>query len=437
MRPIDGFFQIRSRRTEDYRHRLLAAFGPYCAYCESPLGSHVPMAYRCSDDRKYVELVVGAQPDPLRITQGVIIPQSHGWDNVALACDACRRAKGETPGTQEGLDWLARYNPTRYANIRRGISRRSFANDGDGEDVLRAALASWVWPEAHYDTDGFLRIAGDPTWHMFKFVREPRSQVDLANRSLVRLTQREQAAPAAQDQVDGVWIEPNTEWLDIVTEEQAPGLFSDGISLASGRTRARERVERTILGWNLNRRELLRPDVTDRRVQARTDAHDLATAYLQRLATVVADLLGPGQSGGLWVSGEALEREKSRIRDSLLASGCWTVWAKTFHAPLFSSAVPGVWNRLAPEARWLLFHELFIEFEIDRAFEAPADDMLVDDEFAEAPHDRLAFAGASDRRDDDPLFPEALAPEDDDDVISQSLLPGTDPERLPNAAEVR
>ena len=99
MRPVDGIFNIRSPRTEDYRHRLLTTFGPYCAYCESPLGSHVPQSFRCSDDRTVAVMRVPSTDDVVAVARGATIPQAHGWDNTALACDACQRARDGQPGT--------------------------------------------------------------------------------------------------------------------------------------------------------------------------------------------------------------------------------------------------------------------------------------------------------------------------------------------------
>lgn len=442
MRPVESFYVWDDKLNADHRHELVRAYGPYCAYCESPLGSDVPRSYRVSVSRERADIIVGK--DVIEFTKGVPGKEASGWDNAALACAACVRAKEDRLDSRAAFTWLQARDPNMYTDLKNKVSRRKLLG-GNDQSLIRAAIGSWLWPESHYTAEGFLVIGGDHIWSLLDIEKSVSSQRDLHNRTrpLVRLTDAELQSNDFAKTFDGVWLVPNDTYIQQLTAANAPWLINDPAKTeAEQRQGLTDRVLSTILGWNLNYMNPARPDIVDRRVETRTQAHavanDLGSRLSEHVTNAVREAEARGEAPGtIWPEGAEINSAVEMIHECLRATGCWTVWARLFYNVFSHPAAESPWPKVDVQARQLMFYRLFINYETDLRFEfadptagIPFDvDTLPE---AEGDGDPLAFAGNVEMPDTDELraADDEDNTDDDEHIIAQTVLPGTDPDRV-------
>ena len=94
------------------------------------------------------------------------------------------------------------------------------------------------------------------------------------------------------------------------------------------------------------------------------------------------------------------------IRESLRATGFWSVWLWLFSDALMAAQLQAPWSSYSPSAREALLYQLFVQYEIDNRWSC----------------DTTPRAAKT-----SPLPADAL----EDEIAVQMVLPGTDLDRLP------
>jgi hypothetical protein len=382
-RPVTKF-----EDADGLRHLLLEAVGPYCAYCESPITIDFPRSYRVSTSAQSAKFEFDGSS--FTYSEGVGSGRfSPAWVNVQAACAACVAERGDMPGSRVGFERLRSTNRLRFDELTADARGRLRPNDDAIDDLFMAALGSWVWPDTSSDENGLIVLIGDDTWNLFTFDVSAQTQVQLADRALVRLDSLERDQSWATQSQTKVWLVPNTTFIQAQTN--AADLQA--------------RVTNTILGWNLNYSNPSSPTAEDRRVDNRTAALQTANLALTHLSELVRQVSTQNNVGA---RDEDLEHTRIAtlavfIRETLRATGFWSLWAQTFVSTINNSSDPR-WSVYSTSARRLLLYELFVEYEIDRRAIGP----IRESKFAPIPADVLEH-----------------------DIQTQMVFPGTDLDRIP------
>lgn len=327
MRPTDktAWRKLMTADAEAYgaaRQMVLATTGFYCAYCESPLGVDMPVEHKTPKGGQNTG-DINCFPD-----------EATRYFNFVMACSACNSAKGAHPDKTEGAAWLARLfarPPTDYVH------------------VLYGALGSMVWPDTLSAAMSDARpvppdmrpyfTGRDETFRLFRYVLEPRTQLDLANAGYLRLSLADRNAPWAQTLQTKVWVLPDLAYINAQP---------DAVILLA-------RVLNTLQRINLNFYNPNDLRASDRRVQGRTDAAATAVLALAELARVTtASLQTPVRlnSDPVW----AMVR---LIRDLARASGYWSTWMAVFADIVRGAALP--WSNLTPVERTSLLRATLVQ----------------------------------------------------------------------------
>lgn len=366
------------------RQLILEAVGSYCAYCESPITIDFPRSHRVSTSNAEAEFEFNGRS--FTYSAGVGSRRfSSAWVNVQAACAACVAAQGDLPGSLAGFERLRSTNLARFDELTDNASGRLRLDDDATDDLYMAALGSWVWPDTSSDENGLIVLVGDDTWNLFGFDFSEQTQVELADRGLVRLDSFERDQPWATESQRKLWVVPKTTFID--------GQLN-GADLVG-------RVTNTILGWNLNYSNPHSPTAQDRRVDNRTAAFQTANVALTHLSAVVGQVSQNKSDEDL--NHPRVATLAGFIRETLRATGFWSMWAQRFGSAIYNSSDP-LWSAYSQSARRLLMYGLFVEYEIA---------------------DRTVGQIRASK--------EAPIPADvyEADIRSQMVIPGTDLDRIP------
>jgi hypothetical protein len=369
------------------RHLLLESVGPYCAYCESPVGTDFPVSVRVSVN-PFPKAMIQANGQQFEFQQGVSARRfREAWVNQHVACAACVAAKGDEPGSKAGFLRLAAIDPAKFtALVPRARNARDFTND-DQDDLFMAALNTWVWPDTTSDDVGILLLAGDRTFKLFDYEWSSASQSQLGARGLVRSDRLPANAAWVNQPRQGAWVIPNDSYINTLPE----------------RVDMRARVQATILGFDLNRWD---PTSLDRRAENRSAVYPaVGRAYESLKAVVVATPKPVGVAPDVELDHASVAALSGAIRETIRATGFWSIWAHLFVKPITSNADP-VWARYTLSARRRLLYALLVQYEED--------------------HRRLPGQFAIRASKDVPIPPDEL----EDEIEFQMVLAGTDVERL-------
>lgn len=344
------------------RHLLLESVGSYCAYCELPITVDFPVATKISvSDINHpfnihgniFSYTIGVQPRRF----------ARAWVNQQAICSACANAKATEPGSQEGFTQLYATNIQKFNQLMaNGAPNRLRLSDDEADDVFIAATQIWVWPDESTDEMGVTVLPGDHTFDLFTYEASSRTQLDLANNNLVRLTNDERLETWANQAQQGVWVIPNAAYIQNQPNSQ---------TLAS-------RVQNTILGLNLNYSNTSLPTFADRRVLNRTTTLatiNTAINHLSMVVTQIKNAQGQQQRDQDDIDQDLLDPKLNIllgfIRETLRATGFWTLWAQRLLATI-NDLNNGTWNIYSASARKELLYQLLIEYEIDlRDFAIP------------------------------------------------------------------
>lgn len=267
------------------RRFLFPAIGAYCSYCEQPISNDSAVEHKVPKD--------GEKGFPEYQVQ---------WRNLLLGCQTCNSAKGARPDKNDvpGGDEM------------------------DDEQWYLATLKLWVWPDSTPKTNTEPALAGDPTYQLFYYVRDSRSQADLLGDGLLRKYWT--GTPSwLNTAVTQTWVEPNELFIE---EQNNPDAL-------------RARVKNTITNLNLNRYNPNDANYNDRRVINRDAAYTAATLSLQRLETVYKaaqdDYKGNARKAVIRIMVKS-------IRQSAMAMGFWTIWFDIFRAALDDPGEMSFWH---------------------------------------------------------------------------------------------
>ena len=279
---------------------------------------------------------------------------------------------------------LATTNDRKFQELAGKLGNRRSYTDDDFDDLFIAALQSWVWPDTSSDEDGNIVRLGDPTYDLFTYREETVSQLDLAGR---RPLVRGGRLPAGADQARaGVWVIPNDSYINNQMDHDD----------------LRERVVSTILGFDLNRFD---PTSLDRRVENRTLALPVVRRSLESLKDVVRSTPRDGPDRDSDLDHVNVEVFAGALRETIRATGFWTMWAQEFQKGIMSAA-DDVWRNYTAPARQRLLYRIFVQYEEDN---------------------RTLFNRQAYRPTKDSPIPRDVPK---DEIVFQMVLAGTDPERL-------
>lgn len=333
---------------DNLRHLLLDSAGSYCAYCESPITTDFPFATKISISDESAELEVGNKS--FEFSRGINPRRfANAWVNQQVICSSCAAAKGELPGSLEGFEQIFATNKERFDVLTANAPGRIRLSNDDSDDLFIAAGQKWLWPDSSTDENGdanIIVLPGDNTFDLFKSEKSSHSQIDLKDSRLVRLTELEAKEAWARDLQDKVWVIPNEDFIKLQENQQS----------------LRERAYNTILGFNLNYCNPASPKASDRRVDNRTAALETVNLAIDSLNQTLSDGMVTGSDEDLEDS--RIESLIDFIRETLKATGFWSLWARRFVAEIND---PGnsLWNGYSESARQRLLYGLLIEYEVD------------------------------------------------------------------------
>jgi hypothetical protein len=263
------------------RRLLVSSVGGYCAYCEAPVSSDLPVEHK--------------------IPQAWVPEASTAWYNLLPACQSCNSAKGAKP--------------------------RGGTAGPPAEQRFQASMALQLWPDStpalSVNRNPFPAVAGSDTYRAFSYVKAPRSQVTLATPGaadngvalLPPLLNASLSAAWATQAFEMVWVEPNPA-LPAATRAQALN---------------------TITCLALNRYNSADPGFNDRRTLNRT--HTWTTAQLAAAAFTaqLGQLPAPVTNASI-VADPQMNLLIRVTRQCALATGFWSVWMTVFNAEVAKPA---------------------------------------------------------------------------------------------------
>ncbi|HRV90737.1 MAG TPA: hypothetical protein P5526_01100 [Anaerolineae bacterium] len=363
MRPV---LKIPSRRvhnnmsSEQLRYLLLEAMGAYCVYCEAPLTVDIPYAHKISVSQTPHEFQVGAYT----ITNQVGLNYyrfNTAWVNQQLMCAACVTAKGESPNLEDALKFLQAYdqvnNSGLFNTIAGKLSNRSRLSNDDWDTLFQVALQTWVSPDYSADEVGNLLYGaqGDPTYSFITYVHDSRTQQALHDAGLLRLDLTNGVQNWMTQAQTKVWVVPNETAIDAWQSQHGNDILD-----------MKTRVKNTIRGLNLNYSNPTDTLRFDRRVDNRTEVFTMveqAWNRLNNLVTALAGKRGFDQDSILFTP--AISQITASIRQSLRATGHWSLWARAFQRNVLDSPSGNIWPRIDKDLRRLFLFNLLIEYEVD------------------------------------------------------------------------
>ncbi|MCX7108576.1 MAG: HNH endonuclease signature motif containing protein [Proteobacteria bacterium] len=331
MRPISKLLKP-GNYGGDYgvmRQHLLERIGSYCSYCEAPITNDTAVEHKVAKTSKNIK---GSQ---YRVEVG-FPDQANDWVNLLLACQSCNSAKASYPN---------KLNP--YAGS------PELKNE-DYDSVKK----TWIWPDVN------------KTLQLLTYQRSSKTQQALVAAGHARVPSRwlkngDWYTTAAER----VWVLPNDVFISTIDEKD--------------REAAKKRVTATILGLNLNYHNPWDMKYSDRRVDNRTYAWDVATQCAEDLATVwtalgVNDTVDDPK---FWATNPHFRLLIRSIRSTALAVGHWSVWwtvlrTALHHAPPASPATcpicfqptathapaPAPWNGVTLAARKEILLRILVEY---------------------------------------------------------------------------
>lgn len=234
------------------------------------------------------------------------------WRNLLIACQSCNSAKGQKPSRADA------YNP------------------GNQESFYLNTLNLWVWPDKTGQMPQQASPAVDESLRLFKFEYSEQSQVQLGGRGLVRPSSIQPTLSWANERHKMVWVIPNEAFI--------------GANAA-----LRTRVLTTIQGLNLNYYNSSDTTFNDRRVLNRTMAADRAGKALANLQSVVTKA-----NNNLYH--DAVLLMIKAIRQTIIATGFWSVWFGIFRGALSNQDPSACWNQFDLHHRKRLFETLLVYY---------------------------------------------------------------------------
>ena len=125
-----------------------------------------------------------------------------------------------------------------------------------------------------------------------------------------------------------------------------------------------KRVQNTLLGLNLNYSNP-RQSSLDHRVDNRTATLDVVNLAIAQLSQVVGQIRTVENRGDADLEHIRVETLLHAIRETLRATGFWTLWAKRF-GDVINNSTDALWSGYGDAARRRLLYRLLVEYEIDR-----------------------------------------------------------------------
>lgn len=306
MRPVTKQ-QVTQYNADDYdvmRRYLFENLGAYCSYCEQPISNDSAVEHKV----------------PKSVSRGFPAYQVQ-WRNLLLGCQSCNSAKSVTPDKN---------NVANHNNL-------------STERWYMATLGLWVWPDSTPAKPGQPAPPVDESYQLFTPLRQQYTQVQLVAAGLVRAPWVNVPPAWATAPATMVWITPNDTYIN--AQPNAAAL--------------RQRVLNTIQGLNLNLYNADDQRYNNRRVVNREAAYATATASLQRLRTVYAAVPNVGS--------QRMRLMVKAIRNSVLASGFWSVWFWVFRSALDNPANGTSWHGVSlANRRELLLRTLVYYYAAER-----------------------------------------------------------------------
>lgn len=343
MRPIYNMIDkpLPPGSFDALRWQLMMSSGPYCSLCEIPLGGEMEVAQRvCTSADWVVFRPPGSEPFRWYLGQPWA---ALTFRNSLLSCRSCLALRGPYPSNYEALEVLYAEDPSMYQQVL--ASMRSGAKalpPEQTEAIYQAAAYSMLWPDSSLDADGDVTFAGTVSEPTFTFEYSSSSQVDLANRELVRLSQAEAQARWANTPQLGLWVVPNPN-LPTLSE--------------------RERAYSTVQMSSLNSFNPVRAPL-DARVWRRTQALGAVEAAWAQLHWLLGGALhwyskvqNPLE---LLLMAPSVTEAAQNIREQIRTTGFWSVWFWRFSENMKTQEP---WSRLSARERELVLYSLFIQYE--------------------------------------------------------------------------
>lgn len=362
MRPV---LKIPSRNVDrtmssaQLRYLLLEAVGAYCVYCEAPLTVDVPYTHKISVSQATHQFQVGAYTFTNQVGLNYYRFNS-AWVNQQLMCAACAAAKGENPNVEDALNFLMVYdqanNSGLFNTIAGKLSNNSRLSNDEWDILFGAALLTWISPDYSADEMGNLLYGaqGDQTYAFITYAYDSRPQKALHDAGLLHLDLTNGVQDWMTQAQTKVWVVPNDTNIDAWQAQH------------SGAPNMKTRVANTIRGLNLN---YCNPTDTvrfDRRVENRTATYAAVMQAWTGLNNLVTALLGKAgfdPDGILFTP--AISQIAASIRQSLRATGHWSLWAQVFQRNVLDAPSGAAWPAIDADMRRLFLFNLLIEYEVD------------------------------------------------------------------------
>ncbi|MFZ4698728.1 MAG: HNH endonuclease [Candidatus Methylumidiphilus sp.] len=315
------------------RQHLLERIGSYCSYCEAPITNDTAVEHKVAKTSKYMK--------DSEYSEEVGFPnQANDWVNLLLACQSCNSAKSAYPNKLKA-----------YAGS------PSFPNKMEDYTSVKN---TWVWPDEKQ------------TLQLLTYQRSSKTQQALVAAGHARVPSGLPTGSWYTTAAERVWVLPNDVFISTIDEKD--------------REAAKKRVTATILGLNLNYHNPWDMKYSDRRVDNRTYAWDVATLCAADLATVWT-ALGVNETVGdlkYWATNDHFKLLIRSIRSTALAVGYWSVWwtvlrTALHHAPPAPPAPPATcpicfqpiaghapatapWNGVTLAARKEILRRILVEY---------------------------------------------------------------------------
>jgi hypothetical protein len=260
------------------------------------------------------------------------------WRNLLLCCKSCNSAKGTKPSKQDIAD----------------PGSRDYLN----------TLNLWVWPDKTAQMRDQDPPPVDESYKLFTFEYSAKTQVQLRDLGLVRLKPGDASQPWATTAQTMLWIKQN----DANTTDAA----------------LRKRVLDTIQGLNLNYYDTSNEGYNDRRVDNRKKAMESANQALANLERAAR------AAGNVLLSNPNVMMMMQAIRQTVIATGFWSVWFWIFRQALDNPPAASYWHQFPVGQRKALLEALLIYYT-SPAERASATDLI----FLGTDYQRLDMAAFS------------------------------------------
>lgn len=240
------------------------------------------------------------------------------WVNLLLACQTCNSAKGPAPLKTE--------------------------------QTFEVVMNSWIWPDCRPDPTGGGTLT-DETLNVLTYEMTLRSQEALEKEGVARV-------PSGTSR-NGYWRTASQVKVWVVANEQHIG----------NNTPLLERVKATIKGLNLNYYNEFDAKCSDRRVDNRTRAWEVATDCAADLAAVWESIRGEPQAR---LEHRDLRLVVRSIRSTALSVGYWSVWWTVLRSALQTDR----WTRVDSAIRSELLEAILVRYwEGERDWDGEQTDM--------------------------------------------------------------